>query len=511
MMEGSYFAPRLLVLIYSAQMGEMVELDGENLTVEKAERIVFSGEEVAPVEEGLIRVARAHRTIQEAAERGELVYGVNTGLGKLSEVLIPPEEQRKLQENLLKSHAVGVGDPLPREVGRAAMLFRLNSLLKGYSGVRQEIIHYLVALLNHHVYPLIPAKGSVGSSGDLAPLAHLALLLIGEGEAELEGKRLPGREVLRRLGLEPLQLEPKEGLALINGTQVSLATGFVALLRAQKLLQDAEVLSALALEAYGGKLEPFDSRLHRVRPHPGQGAVAARIGELLEGSRLVGKSGNVQDPYSLRCVPQVLGASRDAFAFVKEKIEVEMNSATDNPLVFPDEGQILSGGNFHGQPLALAFELLAQATAEIGALAERQVALLLSTPGLPEFLAEEPGTSSGMMLPQYTAAALVSENKVLAHPAAVDSIPTSGGKEDHNSLCSISAWKALKIVENVEYILAIELMVSSQALDFRDPDKMAPATRKVYERYRSKVPHLAEDRLMQVDIAEALGMVREGL
>lgn len=400
---------------------------------------------------------------------------------------------------------------MPREVSRAALLFRLNSLLKGYSGVRREIIDYLGELLNCKVYPSIPAKGSVGASGDLAPLAHLALILIGEGEAELDGKVMPGGEVLRRLGLEPLRLEPKEGLALINGTQVSLAMGFAAFSRAQTLLEDAEVLSGLALEAYGGRVEPFAEWLHRVRPHPGQTAVASRIRELLQGSRLVNRSDSVQDPYSLRCVPQVLGASRDALEFVGQKVEIEMNSATDNPLIFPEHGQIISGGNFHGQPLALAFELLAQAISEIGSLAERQIALLLTAPGLPEFLAEEGGLNSGLMLPQYTAAALVSENKVLAHPAAVDSIPTSGGLEDHNSLCSISAHKALKIVENVEYILAIELLTAAQALDFRDIKEMAPATQGVYERVRATVPHLKEDRIIQEDLARALDMVRTGL
>jgi len=489
----------------------MVELDGEGLTIAAAGRIVFEGEEVRPTEESLARVERAYRALRGAIGRGERIYGVSTGLGKLSEVLIPPDQQRELQENLLKSHAAGLGGPLPREASRAALLFRLNSLLKGYSGVRREVVDYLVALLNRRVYPLIPAKGSVGASGDLAPLAHLALILIGEGEAIIDGERLPGGEVLRRLGLEPLRLEPKEGLALINGTQVSLAVGFVAFVRAQNLLSAAEVLSAMALEAYGGKLEPFNEKLHRVRPHPGQLRIAARIRELLRGSRLIERNEDVQDPYSLRCVPQVLGASWDALEFVREKIELEVNSATDNPLVFPDNGEVLSGGNFHGQPLALAFERLALSAAEIGSLAERQIALLLSAPGLPEFLAEEPGASSGLMLPQYTAAALVSENKVLAHPAAVDSIPTSGGKEDHNSLCSLSAWKALLIVENVGYILGIELLTVAQALDFRDPAGMAPATREVYERFRAEVPHLEEDRLMQGDVERARAWVREGL
>lgn len=489
----------------------VIALDGAGLTVDAAEDVVFKLAPVRPSREGLARVARAYRTLLEALGRGERIYGVNTGFGKLSEVPIPQEQQRRLQENLLRSHAVGVGEPLPDEASRAALLFRLNSLLKGHSGVRHPIIDRLVALLNHRVYPLIPAKGSVGASGDLAPLAHLALILIGEGEAKLDGEILHGREVLNKLGLAPLELEPKEGLALINGTQVSLAVGFVAFVQTERLLEEAVLLSAMALEAYGGKIEPCEEELHRARPHPGQLAVAARLRELLEGSRLVNSNDTVQDPYSLRCVPQILGASGDALRFVKEKIEIEMNSATDNPLIFPESGRILSGGNFHGQPLALAFELLAQATAEIGSLAERQINLLLNAPGLPEFLAEEPGSSSGLMMVQYTAAALVSENKVLAHPAAVDSIPTSGGKEDHNSLCSISADKALQIAENVAQIVALELLTVAQALDFRDRERLAPATRAAYERVRATIPHLARDRLLQDDMKKALALVREGL
>ncbi|HIC96108.1 TPA: histidine ammonia-lyase [Candidatus Bipolaricaulota bacterium] len=497
-------------------MGRMIELDGRRLTVRAAEEIVFRGVEVRPTEESLERVEEGFRAVRRAVARGERIYGVSTGLGKLSEVPIPREGQRRLQENLLRSHAVAVGEPLPDEASRAALLFRLNSLLLGHSGVRREVIHYLVKLLNHQVYPSIPAKGSVGASGDLAPLAHLALILIGEGEAKLsrDGELLPGKEVLRRLRLEPLELEPKEGLALINGTQVSLAVGFLALVRARKLLEGAQLLSALALEAYGGKTEPYDERFHWARPHPGQLEVAARIRDLLRGSRLVdpdSSNGSVQDPYSLRCVPQVLGASAEVVEFVKGKIEIEMNSATDNPLVFPETGEILSGGNFHGQPLALAFELLAQATAEIGSLAERQLNLILNAPGLPRFLAEEPGSNSGLMLLQYTAAALVSENKVLAHPAAVDSIPTSGGIEDHNSLCSISAYKALKIVENVEQILALELLALAQALDFREASKMAPATSKAYGAIRDRITHLAADRIMGEDIKKAVELIREGL
>ncbi|MFQ5795259.1 MAG: histidine ammonia-lyase [Candidatus Bipolaricaulia bacterium] len=489
----------------------MIKLNGKGLTINKASKIILSKETVRLSEACLKQVEAAYQSVKQAIEDGKQIYGVSTGFGKLSDVLIPYEQQKQLQENLLKSHTVGVGEPLPDEASRATLLFRLNSLLKGYSGIRKQVVHCLAELLNHNVCPLIPAKGSVGASGDLAPLAHMALILIGEGEAKLDGEVLSGRAVLQRLGLEPLELEPKEGLALINGTQVSLGVGFVAFIRARKLLEWAEVLSALTLEAYGGKLDPFNEWLQRVRPHPGQIAVATRIRELLQESKLINRNEDTQDPYSLRCVPAILGASLDALEFVTETIEIEMNSATDNPLVFPETGEIISGGNFHGQPLALAFELLAQATAEIGSLAERQIAQLLSAPGLPEVLVEEPGLNSGLMLSQYTAAALVSENKVLAHPGAVDSIPTSGLKEDHNSLCSISANKALQIVENVEHILSFELLTVAQALDFRDTRKMAPATKKVYERFRNEVPHLGEDRILTGEIQRARELITAGV
>ncbi len=488
----------------------MIELDGSSLTVELARRVVFDGEPVRPAPAALERVQASYEVLARAAASGRPIYGVNTGFGKLSDRLIPPEEQGALQENLLRSHAAGVGEPLPEEAVRAVLLFRLNALLKGYSGVRPKLIGHLVELLNRGVCPRVPAKGSVGASGDLAPLAHLALVLIGEGEATVEGERLPGREALRRVGLEPLKLEPKEGLALINGTQVSLAEGFLAYLRAERILRHAELLTALALEGWGGRLEPLDPKLHEVRPHPGQREVAARILELLRGSRLLGRAGEVQDPYSLRCAPQILGATRDALEFVRGKLELEMNSATDNPLVFPETGEVLSGGNFHGQPLALALELLGQATAEVGSLAERQINLLLSAPGLPEFLAARPGLTSGLMLAQYTAAALVSENKVLAHPAAVDSIPTSAGKEDHNSLSSLAAQKAQKIAANVEYILAIGLLVAAWAVELRGPAAMAPATRRIYERIREAVgPRPEQDQPLTPKVERLRELIAE--
>lgn len=488
----------------------MLELDGHSLTIETASKIVFNNETIRLASSALERVRASRKVIEHIVAQNQRVYGVNTGFGKFSAQTIPSEKLSLLQENLLKSHAVGVGEPLSNETARAALLFRLNSLLHGRSGVREEIVEYLKEFLNHGVVPLIPAKGSVGSSGDLAPLAHLALLLIGEGEARFNNQTLSGRDLLKTLGWDPLRLEPKEGLALINGTQVTLALGFVALVRAQKLLAQAQAISALAVEALRGYSAAFDERLHQARPHPGQIAVAQQMRAWLTDSKLVdSRSDDVQDNYTLRCIPQVLGASVDALDFVAEKFEIEMNSATDNPLVFAESAAVLSGGNFHGQVLAFAAELLGQAVAELGNFSERRIALLLEAPDLPRFLIRDGGLNSGLMVPQYTAAALVAENRVLAHPASVDSIPTSGGKEDHNSMATTSAYKALKIVENVEIILAIELLTVCQALDFREPALMAPRTRALYARVRRHIAHLDNDRLLQYDIQRSLRILKE--
>jgi len=485
----------------------MIELDGRNLRLEDVRRVVFGGESVEPAAEALKAVEASARFVKELVEEGRRAYGINTGFGKLSTVAIPQDKLGELQVNLLRSHAAGVGEPLPLEVSRAALLFRLSSLLLGRSGVRPIIIEYLTTLLNRHVYPLIPSKGSVGSSGDLAPLAHLALLLIGEGEAELEGRRLRGAELLEELGLRPLKLAPKEGLALINGTQVSLAWGAIAYLKAENLLGHAQLICALALEAAGGSTGPLDARLHSQR---GPSRVAERIRLLLQGSRLTDSSPDVQDPYTLRCIPQVLGACAEALEFVKEKIEGEISSATDNPLLFPETKEVLSGGGFHGEGLASALELLGLTLAEMGAFSERRIALLLEHPELPPFLIEGGGLRSGLMLAQYTAAALASENKILAHPAVVDSIPTSGGKEDYNSLASLSARKAYDIAENVEYILAIELLCAAQALSFRDLERMAQRTRRAYERLRKIIPPLEDDRPLHRDIERAKELIRKG-
>ncbi len=488
----------------------MIQLDGRHLTLEAAERIVLAGESVEAAPEALQAVEASARLVGKILQAGRRAYGLNTGFGKLSTQTITRDQLRELQVNLLRSHACAVGEPLPDEISRAALLFRLNSLLCGHSGVRPIVIEYLLKFLNHRVYPVIPGKGSVGSSGDLAPLAHLALLLIGEGQARLDGRTLSGAQALKRLGLEPLELAPKEGLALINGTQVSLATGFIAYLKARNLLEHAQLIACLAIEAAGGRTEPLEGRVQACHPHPGQRGVAEQMRSYLSGSRLVNRSTDVQDPYTLRCIPQVLGACSEALDFVRTKIEIEMNSSTDNPLLFPETEEVLSGGNFHGEILSLACEILGLALAQMGNFSERRTALLLELPHLPPFLTEQSGLRSGLMIAQYTAAALVSENKILAHPAVVDSIPTSGGKEDYNSLASLSAWKAFQMAENVEYILAIELLTAAQALFFCEISQMAPATRKVYENLRAHIPPLTEDRPLYQDIERTRKWIQRG-
>ncbi len=494
----------------------MIELDGHHLSLQDAERVVFEHEPVALSPKALEAVEASARLVEALVARGGRVYGVNTGVGKLSTRTIPPERLEELQLNLLRSHAAGVGEPLPPEAARAALLFRLNALLKGRSGVRPVVVEYLQRLLNAGVVPVIPAQGSVGSSGDLAPLAHLALLLVGEGEALLQGERLSGAEALAELGLEPLKLAPKEGLALINGTQVSLGLGFCAFVQAENLWEHALLVTAWAYEAAGAHTAPLDPRLGEAHPHPGERLAAERLRALLEGSRLLNRNPDVQDPYSLRCAPQVLGAVREGLQFVENTLEVEVNSATDNPLLFPETGEALSGGEFHGETLALALEVLGLVTAQLGGFLERQIAYLLEHPALPPFLAEEGGLNSGLMLAQYTAASLVAENKVLAHPAVVDSIPTSGGKEDYNSLASVAARKAHRIVQNVEGIVACALTVVRQALRFvvegEGERGLAPATRRPYARLCEALPPWTRDRQLSKDIERARALItRKGL
>jgi histidine ammonia-lyase len=509
-----------------------VLIDGETLQLEEV-RAVAAGAlrvEVAPAARARVRAARA--LVEARLEDGEAHYGINTGFGTLAEVRVEPADLARLQRNLVLSHAVGVGAPLSIEETRALMLLRANVLAKGVSGVREETLDLVVAMLDAGVVPVVPERGSVGASGDLAPLAHLALVLIGEGEAwhapaGAAPARLPGREALRRAGLAPVVLAPKEGLALVNGTQAMAAVGALALLRAERLAALADLAGAMTLEGLLGSHRPFAPEIQAARGQPGQIAAAARLRELLAGSELnLSHQGpgchKVQDPYSLRCMPQVHGAARDGLAFCRGVLSREVNAATDNPLVFaragalgggaaPD-GEIVSGGNFHGQPVALALDVLAIAASHLGAISERRVEQLVnpSLSGLPPFLAPRHGLNSGFMIAQVTSAALVSENKILCHPASVDSIPSSAGREDHVSMGMTAALKARQVVEHVRTCLAIELLVAAQAIDLRAPLRPALQVAEAHRRLRAVVPRLEEDRELHLDVAAVCRLVDAG-
>lgn len=490
----------------------VIELDGHGLTLEKAEAVVFDSARVGISPQALVQVEASHQALQRLLAQGKPVYGVNTGVGKLSSVRISLEELEILQRNLVRSHATGVGQALPDEAVRAMLLFRANSLLCGFSGVRPALVELLAGMLNAGVYPVVPEQGSVGASGDLVPLAHLALVVIGEGRARFRGAELPGGEALRQAGLSPLSLHPKEGLALLNGTSFMLSLLFLAWVYGWRAFSAALGIAALSFQALRGRTEALDPRVHAARPHPGQVRLAARLLEALRGSNLTDTyNGDVQDPYSLRCLPQILGPVWEIFRRLKETLEIEMNAATDNPLISP-EGEALCGGNFHGQVLALAGEELGLALAVLGNSCERRLNLLLTAEarGLPPFLARVPGKSSGLMLLQYTAAALSAENKVLAHPAAVDNIPTSGGKEDHNPMGATSAWKALRIAENVVHQVALEAVAVRWAVALQGEDKLSPATRSFYTQLAQLVPPPGEDQILSESIAQVAKAVREG-
>ncbi len=483
------------------------------------------------------RVRASRAVVERVVREDRAIYGVNTGFGKLAGVRIDPGQIRILQRNLIRSHAVGVGPPFPPVEARLMVLLRLNALAVGCSGVTPRLVHALERLYNSGIVPYIPEQGSVGASGDLAPLAHLALLLMGEGEAlvargevqkvPLHGesrslmRRIPGRTALRRAGLAPIELEAKEGLSLVNGTQVMTATLACTVYRAERLCRLADLAGAMSLEALMGTLTAFDPRIQKVRPHPGQAAVARNVHRLLHGSGILpfhAHCEKVQDSYSLRCIPQVHGAARDVLGHVQAVLEREINSATDNPLVFADRGEILSGGNFHGQPVALAADQLSMALAELGSICERRIETLVNPDlsGLPPFLSEGSGLNSGMMITQVAAASLVSENKVLAHPASVDSIPTSANKEDHVSMGTWAARKCRWVLENLESILAIEFLCAAQGLDYigsaRDGHPALAPGRGVAAAYRAirrRVKHLGADRILYPDISAIREMIRD--
>ncbi|MDX1632465.1 MAG: histidine ammonia-lyase [Thermoanaerobaculia bacterium] len=494
----------------------MLAVDGRTLTLESFASVVREGERASLSEDARERIRRGREVVETALARGEAIYGLNTGFGDLANVRIPEDKLLDLQERLILSHAAGVGEPLSEEVVRGMLLLRANTLARGHSGVRTELVEALLELLNAEVHPVIPARGSVGASGDLAPLAHLALPLLGRGEVWIQGETRPAPEGLRNAGLEPLILRPKEGLALINGTQAMTSILALACLDGRRIVRQADLVGALSTDALRGTDAAFDSRIHRLRPHPGQQASAENLWNLLQGSEIreSHRTGDirVQDPYCLRCMPQVHGAARDVLGDVAEKVVVEMNAVTDNPLVFP-EGDLISGGNFHGEPMALAADSLAVALAEIGSISERRLEKLTNEAfsGLPPFLAPDAGVNSGFMIAQVTAASLVSENKILAHPAAVDSIPTSADKEDHVSMGMTGALKLERIVDHVQKILAIEMLAAAQGIDLLRPLRSSEPLEALHTEIRSRVPVWEEDRQMGPDLRTAEELLRSGL
>jgi len=492
-----------------------VTVDGASLTIEDVVRVARHTERVELANSAREGILSSRGVVDAAVKAGRTVYGVNTGFGDLAQVTIAKGDLSRLQLNLIRSHSVGVGPPFSSDIVRAMMLLRANALAKGYSGVRPQVIETLLDMINRGVIPVVPQQGSVGSSGDLAPLAHMVLVLIGEGEAYYDDAKLDGASAMKRAKIKPVVLEEKEGVSLINGTQPMTAVGALTVHDAMALVKDASIAAALSLEALRGTRKAFDERIHSVRPHKGQLAVAKAMRTLLvdsEINRSHANCGKVQDAYSLRCIPQVLGASLDAVRYARTVIQVEINSATDNPLVFSDTEEVISGGNFHGEPIALAMDFLGIALSEIANISERRVNRLVDPKlsGLPAFLTRESGIQSGMMIAQYTAAALVSENKVLAHPASVDSIPTSADQEDHVSMGTIAARKASQILENAQNVIAIEYMCAAQGVDLLSPLKPSEPLQKAMSVIRSSVRTLQDDRPLQSDIAQIRALMKSG-
>jgi histidine ammonia-lyase len=513
---------------------QALQINGSDLTLEDVRDVAIDGRPVLLAPGARERVDEARAAVERIVAGNQVSYAITTGVGKLSDVRIAPEQIRELQINLVRSHAVGVGDPLPVAEVRGMMLLRANSLSKGHSGVRSIVIDRLCEMLNRKVTPFVPSQGSVGASGDLAPLAHLALATIGEGEClDEQGSRMSTAEVLKQAQIKPLMLEAKEAVSLINGTQAMLALGTLALLSAETLADSADVIGALTLDALRGTDVAFDERIHQARPHKGQLTSAANLRKMLQGSEIRESHrscGRVQDAYSLRCMPQVHGAVRDTLAHCREVFETEANSAVDNPLVFAassrtetgahvrsaerrsetDHADVLSGGNFHGEPIAFALDFLAIALSALAGISERRIERLVNpslNEGLPPFLAADAGMNSGFMMPQVTAAALVSENKVLAHPAAVDSITTSGNKEDYVSMGMTAALKLRRIVENTRNVLAIEAIAAAQALDFVAPLKTSPRGQKVHRMIRSICPPMQKDRALYLDFFRVADLI----
>lgn len=505
----------------------MIVLDGEKLGFEEVLKVAFGlpgAPRITLSEKAKQKVIRCAQAVEELLRRGEIAYGITTGFGALKDKIIPQSEAETLQRNIVLSHSVGVGKPFDIPTTRAIMLIRANTLARGFSGTRLNTLNLVLEMLNRGVHPVIPEKGSLGASGDLAPLAHFAATLIGEGNAEFKGEILDSRDALNQAGLTPINLKAKEGLALTNGTSVMTAIGVLETHRAKRLADLADVAGCLSLEALNGTMLAFDERIHQLRPHPRQIECAERLRKILKGSQLVRgfDPSNVQDAYTLRCIPQVHGACRDAVAYAKWLLEIELNSVTDNPLIFVDENnqiEVISGGNFHGEPLALAFDYLAIALAELCNISERRIMRLIDEASnssvLPAFLTEKSGLNSGFMIVQYTAAALCSENKILAHPASVDTIPTSANVEDHVSMGLTSALKLRQINDNLEYVLALELLSAAQGIDFRfkkvgKDKRLGQVTQIAYEKVRSRVPFVEQDVFMKPLIDSVVDMIRKG-
>ena len=488
-----------------------IYIDGENLTINEVVSVSRNYAKVALSKKGRKKILESRKNLEKIVERQKVVYGINTGFGELCNVKIPQNKIEELQKNLLRSHAVGVGEPLREEVVRAILLLRANALSKGFSGVRIEIVEKLLEMLNKNVIPVIPEKGSVGASGDLAPLAHMALTLIGEGETFFNGERMKSKDALKKSGIKPLKLKSKEGLALINGTSVMTAVLALAVYDAEKLVKNAEIAGCMGIEALKGTDRSFDKKIMDVRKHKGQKNCAYNLRLLLKNSGIIKSHRDcpkIQDAYTIRCMPQVIGASKEVVDWVKRIVETEINSATDNPLIFENES--ISSGNFHGQPIAFAADFLGIAVSEIGDFSERRTARMTDSKlsNLPPFLTKKSGLNSGFMTTQYTAAALVSENKILAHPASVDSIPTSANQEDHVSMGTIAARKVKEIIRNVEYVVAIEMICAAQGIEFHKPLKPGVGVESAYKTIRKYVKKLDEDRVMYPEIEKVAELIR---
>ncbi len=481
-----------------------VIITGETLTLEEVHAVARLGAEVSLSQQAIDNVNRSRKVVDDIIAQKKVVYGVTTGFGSFCNTVISTEESKTLQRNLIITHAVGAGDPFTEDVSRAIMLLRVNNLAKGFSGIRMETLETLIAMLNKGVTPVIPEKGSLGASGDLAPLSHMVLPMLGLGEAWYKGEKMDGEAAMKAAGIPVIELCEKEGLALINGTQVMNGVGALTMYDTLNLVKVADIALALSFEAQNGVIDALQPRMHTVRPHQGQMDTAAIASHLLEGSKNVTKQGEikVQDAYALRCAPQVHGASKDAINYVKEQIEIEMNSVTDNPIIFADTMEGISGGNFHGQPMALSFDFLGIALSELANISERRLERLVNPAlsGLPAFLVNNGGVNSGFMIVQYSAASLVSENKVLAHPASVDSIPSSANQEDHVSMGTIASRKANTIMKHLRRVLAMEIMAACQGIDMRGDKGMGIGTKPAYETIRKVCATLDEDRPLYGDI-----------